>query len=232
MSPIVIILLLLAALWVISRVSDGVGDFVQRQVDHLVDKRVQASIQRLRAEAHVEGRATGSSVGMDIRLKAGAVDLVCALAVALVAALAQGIQTVTEYSYSLYSGTQTSTVTTENFSFGLFLLIAAVAYVALGFNAAYRSATQQTFGQRLFDYAPRTSAGGMLPRSDLVKRHVLRLAAAPNALVAASQGRSASADHDGWTKSQSVTLGAPRAAARRSAVRRTHRLGLASAPQR
>jgi hypothetical protein len=67
----------------------------------------------------------------------------------------------------------------------------------------------QTFGQRLFGYAPRDSNGQRLAKADALKRHMLRLAAAPAVLIATLQARSVEPEHDRWTASTAVTLGDP-----------------------
>lgn len=204
MSPLVIVLVLLAALWVISRVSDSFGEWVGDRVDPIVTRRVDARVARLRAAALAEGRPPGTPADPAARLRAGLVDLYVALAVGFVVAIGVGFTTTTSY----YSDGTVESGSSVDFSFWLFVLFALVVYGAAGFRAATHD-DGQTFGQRLFDYVPRRADGKELETGESMKRHMLRLAAAPPAVIAIAQGRGVQPLHDGWTSSLAVTLGEP-----------------------
>lgn len=203
MSPIIIILLLLGGLWLATKLIDGfsdaVGHFFQRLFDHAIGQRVE----RLRAEARRSGRPVGSPPSPTARWHAGAVDLgLSALAGALVT-LAVGLSEVTEYSYETGAS---STHFEEHFSIPILLLFTAVVYAAASWGTAL-TAHSQSPGQQFSDYAPRRTDGREMSGSELLKRHLLRFAAAPAALLATLQGSEPAFEHDEWTETTVGILG-------------------------
>lgn len=208
MSPLLVIGLILVGLYVASRMSEKFGSWVGGLAEDVVGRRVDARVTRLRAAAQAAGRPAGSPADPDARLRAGLVDIGGALSFGLVFSLLTGVTTTTSY----YSDGTTDTNTTLDFSFWLFVLFVLAGYAGIGFRAAKFDDEGQTLGQRLFDYAPRDADGRPLSIADAMKRHILRLAAAPAVLVAKAQGRSIEPEHDRWTSTSAVTLGEPTSA--------------------
>lgn len=205
MSPLLIIGVILVGLYVASRISDKFGTWAGGLAEDVVGRRVDARVARMRAAAQAARRPPGSPVDTDARLRAGLVDFGGALAFGLVFTLLMGFATTTTY-YS--DGTSESGMALD-FSFWLFVLLVLAGYAGIGYRAARFDSEGQTFGQRLYDYAPRGADGQPLSMADAMKRHMLRLAAAPAVLIARAQGRSVEPEHDRWTSTSAVTLGEP-----------------------
>jgi hypothetical protein len=204
-SPLLIIALLLVGLYVLTRASDRFGTWVGGLGENVLGRRVDARVARLRATARAANRPPGSPADTDARLRAGLVDFGGALAVGLVFTLFMGFATTT----TTYTDGTTESGMALDFSFWLFVLLVLVCYAGIGYRAAEFDDEGQTFGQRLFDYAPRDSGGQRLSKADALKRHMLRLAAAPAVLIAKAQGRSVEPGHDRWTGTSAGTLGEP-----------------------
>jgi hypothetical protein len=199
------VILFIFAIWLILRLSDAFGDWVGDSVGALVDWRMKARVARLRAEARVAGRPPGSPVDPGTRLRAGAVDLGLAIAGGLVFSVIYGWGTVTTTYYT--DGT------TERShggpQFWTFLAFTVGLYAGQAVHAGRQHRDAQTPGQHAFDYKPRGIDGHELELGELLKRHALRLAAAPAAVLAAARGQALTPKHDMWAQTVSLTLGDP-----------------------
>ena len=200
MSPLVLIILVVVGLVVFTKISNSFAERVERAIGRVIMRRVDARVRTLRSQP---GYTPGAPVGTAPRIRAAAIDVGGALAVGSVAAFCAGLETV-DY-YSLSGGIESKT--TEHFSTLWLLLCTLLAYAATAARAAWRDPEGQTFGQKLFDYAPRSLDGRPLPPRELFRRHWLRLAAGPQALVAVLQADYSPPLHDTWTGTQSLTLG-------------------------
>src|SRR4051794_16864933 len=107
MSPLLVLLLIIAGLWLALRTSAAFGDWCGRLVDKVVARRVAARVARLRAVRRAEGRALGGPADVTSRLYAGAVDLGGAILVGAVLAIVVGLSTTTTYSYDGTSSSST-----------------------------------------------------------------------------------------------------------------------------
>jgi hypothetical protein len=189
------------ALWIANKLIDSLADRAQRRFDRFTDERLEQRVLRLREAARSAGRAPGSAPPARARWHAGLIDAGSALAGGLVFALLQGLTSVTEYGID---GTHSHLE--EQFSLWIFLLATIAVYVAIGLGAAFRSAHNHTFGQRFGDYGPRRTDGEPLSGGDVLKRHLLRVPAAPAAMAAALSGSEPSFEHDRWTRTAPATL--------------------------
>lgn len=201
---VVLILVLLGVGWLIfSRVTNAVSDRAGRAAGAFVDRRLASRTARLRGGPGYEAGAVAHGTQ---RLQAGMIDIGGALVFSLIFELLNGLEQATYYDPMTGD---VSSKTTEHFSFGLFLLFAVAFYAGFGFLAAWRTRNGQTFGQKFFDYAPRTSGGAQPSPGELFKRHLLRVAAGPKAVSDAIGGRPVEALHDEWTQTKAVRLGDP-----------------------
>lgn len=135
------------------------------------------------------------------RLGAAALDLGLAVGAALLLTFALGYS---RERYISYDGSQisTGTVTHYGFSFTLFVVLSVVFWFALALVAS-RDAYDRTPGQRNAGYRPRATSGAArldIPR--LLKRQALRVAAAPSALAAFSQGQELAPTHDATSETR------------------------------
>lgn len=200
------IVLLLVGLWIANRVSSRFSSWLGAHVFRIGRQRIDARVQRLRTEDAAAAREPGSAPPANRRIAAGVIDLVLAVAAGALVTLLLGIRSETYYYYADGS---TQTETSVNFSFGLFLLLALLFYVAEGLHAAFRAANRQTPGQLLNSYAPRTTNGDVLSAGALLKRHMARVPAGPLQILARFRGDDSDPAHDGWTDTTARTLGNP-----------------------
>lgn len=193
---LIILIVVIAALWLVARASGGFGELV----DRLINLRIGARVSRLRAAGH--GRIGPARIQW--RLTAGLVDLAGAAVLGAFLTAALGLGRTTTY---LPDGTSEAS-TSIDFSAGLFPILVLVAYVSEGWHAAVYSDEGQTFGQRLYDYAPRGADGRGLNVREVLTRHMLRPLAAPGALRSRLDLGNGLLRHDEWTQTRPVMLGA------------------------
>jgi hypothetical protein len=134
-------------------------------------------------------------INLGTRLKAGAVDATLAVGVALMVTLGAGYHH-EKYLYSDETGLKLGSETHQSFSLPLFFLLGLAFWFALAL-LANRDLHGRTPGQRMAGYEPRSSPNGArLDITALLKRQAFRLAAAPSAIAAVSQGRELQPTHD------------------------------------
>lgn len=199
MTTILILLALAAVWWVGNSIMGAISDRASSTLRRRTEPYWAARRSRVQARATAAGRQSGDPADPRWRLQAGLIDLSGAMAASVVITYFSGEKTITTYSYA---GVDTSTQ--HSFSLGLFLLFTLAAYAGIGVQAAWRDPGGQTFGQRLFDYAPRHPDGRRLDAGELMKRHMLRLVAAPGAVASASGGAPLAPEHDRWTSTVTV----------------------------
>lgn len=208
MTVVVIVGVLLLGLYIGGKISGRFSIWMHQVTSRAVDRRLRARTDRLRGQAIAEGRQVGSDARPGDRVKAGVVDGAVAVGAGLLFALGYGLETVTTYGMDPVSGQMAYDTSTQlSFSVWMWLLASLAVYAADGARAAWRDGQGQTFGHKLFDYAPRSAAGEQLHGAAALRRHMLRLAAAPQAAAAAFAGQLTTPEHDRWTGTRAQILG-------------------------